>query len=195
MVKYQFQNNPLLDRLVFDQIYTQYHKVVYANIFKLIKDPAIAEDILQDVFFALWENKAKLDTQQPISGWLFVVSYNQSISYLRKKIKQGIRYVDSYDPFHTVAEEIFPDKRLIEAELNMLEEAINALSPQKQKVFRLCKFEGKSQKETALILGLSIESVKDYLKQSKYFIKEYILSRNPTGGIISISVIVMLMNH
>ncbi|MFD2584235.1 sigma-70 family RNA polymerase sigma factor [Pedobacter vanadiisoli] len=193
MVNYQFQSDRLQDRNVFDQVYKEYHKVVYANIFKLIKDTAIAEDILQDVFFALWENRAKLDPDQPVSAWLFVVSYNKSISYLRKKIKQSICYVDSYDSFHLVAEEIFPDKRLIESELNMLEEAINALSPQKQKVFRLCRFEGKSQKETAQLLGLSTESVKDYLKQSRYFIKEYILSRNPTGGIISISVLVMLM--
>nr|WP_315424407.1 sigma-70 family RNA polymerase sigma factor [uncultured Pedobacter sp.] len=193
MVKHQFQNDPLYNRDVFDQIYKEYHKAVYANIFKLIKDPSIAEDILQDVFFALWENKAKLDPEQPVSAWLFVVSYNRSISYLRKKIKQNIRYVDSYDSFHTVAEEIFPDQYLIEAELNMLEEAINALSPQKQKVFRLCRFEGKSQKETAQLLGLSTESVKDYLKQSKYFIREYMLSRNPTCGIISVSVLVMLV--
>ncbi|WP_406826343.1 sigma-70 family RNA polymerase sigma factor [Pedobacter sp. KACC 23697] len=194
MVKHQFQNDPLHNRDVFDQIYKECHKAVYANIFKLIKDSSIAEDILQDVFFALWENKARLDPHQPVSAWLFVVSYNRSISYLRKKIKKNICYVDSYDPFHTVAEEIFPDQYLIEAELNMLEEAINALSPQKQKVFRLCRFEGKSQKETAQLLGLSTESVKDYLKQSKYFIKEYILSRNPTGRIISVSVLVMLAN-
>ena len=194
MVKHQFQNDPLHNRNVFDQIFKEYHKAVYANIFKLIKDPSIAEDILQDVFFALWENRVKLDADQPVSAWLFVVSYNKSISSLRKKLKQAIQYVDSYDPFYSVAEEIFPDQYLIEAELNMLEEAINALSPQKQKVFRLCRFEGKSQKETAQLLGLSTESVKDYLKQSKYFIKEYILSRNPTGGIISVSVLVILAN-
>lgn len=194
MVKYQFQNDPLIDKGVFDQIYSEYHQVVFANIFKLIKDSTLAEDILQDVFFALWENKAKIDPKQGVSAWLFVVSYNKSISYLRKKLKEGIRYVDSYESFHTVAEEIYPDKILIEQELNMLEEAINALSPQKQKVFRLCRFEGKSQKETAQLLGLSTESVKDYLKQSKHFIKEYIISRKPSGELISISILVILIS-
>lgn len=194
MVRYLFKNDSLEDRIVFDEIYRQFHQVVYANIFKLIKDPSIAEDILQDVFFALWENRAKLNPDQSVSSWLFVVSYNRSISYLRKKVKQGIQYVESYDPFHAVAEEIFPDKSLIEVELNMLEEAINALSPQKQKVFKLCRFEGKSQKETAQLLGLSIESVKDYLKQSKNFIKEYILSKHSSGEVISILLMVMLIN-
>ncbi|MFW0718206.1 sigma-70 family RNA polymerase sigma factor [Pedobacter sp. N23S346] len=194
MVKYQFKNDSLEDRIIFDQIYVHYHQVIYANIFKLIKDTAIAEDILQDVFFALWENRAKIDPEQSVSAWLFVVSYNRSVSYLRKKLKQGIQYVDSYDPFHAVAEEIFPDKRLIEAELNMLEEAINALPPQRQKVFKLCRFEGKSQKETAQLLGLSIESVKDYLKQSKNFIKEYIMSRHSSGEMICILLLVIMMN-
>jgi RNA polymerase sigma-70 factor (family 1) len=194
MVKYQFKNNSLEDRLTFDQIYVHYHQVIYANIFKLIKDPSIAEDILQDVFFALWENRDKIDSQQSVSAWLFVVSYNRSVSFLRKKVKQGIKYVESYDSFHAVAEEIFPDKRLIEVELNMLEEAINALPPQRQKVFKLCRFEGKSQKETAQLLGLSIESVKDYLKQSKNFIKEYILSRHSSGEMISVLLLVIIMN-
>ncbi|MFD2287017.1 sigma-70 family RNA polymerase sigma factor [Pedobacter petrophilus] len=194
MVRYRFKNNSIEDRIVFDQIYSQYHQVIYANIFKLIKDPTLAEDILQDVFFALWENRAKIDPEQSVSSWLFVVSYNQSISHLRKKLKQGIQYVESYDPFHAVAEEIFPDKRLIEADLNMLEEAINALPPQRQKVFKLCRFEGKSQKETAQLLGLSIESVKDYLKQSKNFIKEYILSKHSSGEMISILLMVLLIN-
>ena len=194
MVKYQFKNDSLEDRRIFDQIYVHYHQIIYANIFKLIKDTTISEDILQDVFFALWENRAKIDPEQSVSAWLFVVSYNRSVSYLRKKLKQGIQYVDSYDPFHAVAEEIFPDKRLIEAELNMLAEAINALPPQRQKVFKLCRFEGKSQKETAQLLGLSIESVKDYLKQSENFIKEYILSKHSSGEMISILLLVMMMN-
>jgi RNA polymerase sigma-70 factor (ECF subfamily) len=56
------------DTLVFDRIYDQYHQVIYANIFKLIKSEAIAEDILQDVFFSLWENRMKIDIQKSVSG-------------------------------------------------------------------------------------------------------------------------------
>lgn len=194
MVTHLFNNEGLADMITFDQVYSQYHKVVYANIFKLIKDPSIAEDILQDVFFALWENRSKIDEGRPVAAWLFVVSYNKSLSYLKKKVKESIQYVENYDSFQSVAEEIFPDKLLIEAELTILEDAINALSPQKQKVFRLCRFEGKSQKETALLLGLSTESVKDYLKQSKYFIKEYVTARHAADGMIGISMVFILSN-
>lgn len=194
MVPPLFKNEGLEDLITFDQVYNQYHRVIYSNIFKLIKDQSIADDILQDVFFALWENRDKINTERPVSAWLFVVSYNKSISYLKRKVKESIDYVENYDSFQSVAEEIFPDKILIEAQLNILEDAVNALSPQRQKVFRLCRFEGKSQKETAMILGLSTESVKDYLKQSKYFIQEYVSSKHAADNIAGISIIFILSN-
>jgi RNA polymerase sigma-70 factor (ECF subfamily) len=135
-----------------------------------------------------------MNTDKSVPGWLFVVSYNKSMSYLKKKVKESIQFVENYDSYHSVAEEIFPDKALYEAQLNILEEAVNALSPQKQKVFRLCRFEGKSQEEAAQILGLSIESVKVYLKQSKFFIKEYMTSRHSMDGLIGVSILFILAN-
>jgi RNA polymerase sigma-70 factor (ECF subfamily) len=49
-------------------------------------------------------------------------------------------------------------------------------------VFRLCRYEGKSYDEVANILGISVTSVKDYLKQSTRFIKDYI-SHHQTEGL------------
>ena len=44
----------------FDSIYEKYHRAVYANILKTVRKPELAEDILQDVFVALWENRANI---------------------------------------------------------------------------------------------------------------------------------------
>lgn len=180
------------DTLVFDRIYNQYHQVIYANIFKLIKSEAIAEDILQDVFFSLWENRMKIDMQKSVGGWLFIVSYNKSLSILRKKVKEAVDYVESYDAYDDISEEIFLNEAVYESQLKILEEAVIALPPQRQKVFRLCHFEGKSQEEVAKILGLSTASVKDYLKHSKRFIREYVLSKTHLNQAIGLAVILTL---
>ncbi|WP_342330952.1 sigma-70 family RNA polymerase sigma factor [Pedobacter sp. FW305-3-2-15-E-R2A2] len=180
------------DTLVFDRIYDQYHQVIYANIFKLIKSEAIAEDILQDVFFSLWENRMKIDIQKSVSGWLFIVSYNKSLSILRKKVKEAVDYIENYDAYDDISEEIFLNEAVYESQLKILEEAVIALPPQRQKVFRLCHFEGKSQEEVAKILGLSTASVKDYLKHSKRFIREYVLSKTHLNQAIGLAVILTL---
>lgn len=152
----------------FDALYHQYHQAVYANIWKIVKQHEAAEDILQEVFLALWENRLKLDAAK-VAGWLFVTSFNKSLKYLKQKERQLV-------PLKTT--EICQDEPLNEDlytfRLSIVEEAVNHLPERKKEVFRLCRYEGKSYDEVAHILGISAASVKDYLKQSTRFIKDYI---------------------
>ncbi|SOD19761.1 RNA polymerase sigma factor [Pedobacter xixiisoli] len=189
-----FREDLSKDRAIFDDIYHKYHQVVYANIFKLVKSDTAAEDILQDVFFSLWENRQKIDDEKSPAGWLFVVSYNKSLSYLKKKVKDAIDFVENYDNYVSIADDIFTDKILVEDQLRVLEEAVNQLSPQRQKVFKLCKLEGKSQEETANILGLSKESVKSYLKEAKKIIKDYVATKDSLSNATKLSLLFIMAN-
>lgn len=161
-----------IDLKGFDALYHQYHQAVYANIWKIVKQHEAAEDILQEVFLAMWENRQKLDTVK-VAGWLFVTSFNKSVKYLRKKEKEPA-------PLQIVQETLLEEEPISEElytfQLSMVEEAVNHLPERKKEVFRLCRYEGKSYDEVAHILGISVTSVKDYLKQSTRFIKDYIAS-------------------
>lgn len=190
-----FAGNLSVDKLKFEQLYKSYCQAVYANIFKLVKDEIVAEDILQEVFYSFWKHRFEMKSDKSPAGWLFVVSHNKSLDFLKKKIKESITYVEDYQSFLSV-EDHTPqvDEDIFEAQLSTLEEAVSKLSPQKQKVFRLCKYEGKSLDETAELMGLSKESVKDYLKQSKHFIKGYILKKETLEGTLGIYIVFMLSN-
>lgn len=179
------------DTLTFGRIYQDYHQVVYANILKFIKSGAIAEDILQDVFYALWENRLKIDGTKSVAGWLFVVSYNKSLNHLRRKVREAIDYVADYEGFMHLPQDNVADKAFYEAQLQVLEEAIVALPAQRQQVFRLCYYEGKSQEEAASILGLSAASVKDYLKLAKKSIRAYVGSKMHLNEAVCVSLIIL----
>lgn len=150
----------------FDALYHQYHQAVYANIWKIVKQHEAAEDILQEVFLALWENREKLDAAK-VAGWMFVTSFNKSIKYLKQKEREKLRTTELYQE-EPLNEELYTFR------LSIVEEAVNHLPERKKEVFRLCRYEGKSYDEVAHILGISVTSVKDYLKQSTRFIKDYI---------------------
>lgn len=158
----------------FDYYYHQYHQSIYANILKIVQLPEAAEDILQDVFLAFWENRGKLLEQASISGWLFVVSYNKSISFLKKKLKEATILLEDASLVDRLMETPVVDENFYQKQLEILEHAVRTLPERKQKVFRLCRFEGKSIEETAEILGISSNSVKDYLKQSSRLLKQYV---------------------
>lgn len=155
----------------FDALYWKYHRSIYLNILGLIKDRAAAEDLLQEVFIALWENRQVIDANQPVAGWLYAVSHNKSINYLKKTLRQSILNTE-------VAAELYPGDQDDDTDKNdklqMLEEAIRQLSAQQQKVFELCKIQGYTYEETAVELHISRHTVKEYLSLAMAGIKEYL---------------------
>lgn len=167
------------ERKVFDDLYIKYHKAVYQNIRKLVQDEDASLDILQEVFLSLWENKDKVLFEESVGGWLFVVSYNKSMSLLRKQVKTSV--IDEENPelisdsYSTLQRE-----REFDLKMNVLNEAVNLLPPRKQEAFKLHRFEGMSKEEVALEMELSKETVMDYLKQSNQMIKKYISHHYPS---------------
>lgn len=155
----------------FDNLYWKYHKAVYANIFKLTKDSEATKDLLQEVFVTLWEKRSSITVDQPVSGWLFVVSYNKSISYLKQVLRRSI-IGDEINEETEPSEEIEFNVR--ETQLQLLEEALQRLSAQKKRVFELCKLQGKTYEEAAKELNISKHTVKEYLTLAVAQVKEYI---------------------
>lgn len=168
-----------IDMHKFAQLYETYANAVYANILRLVKRPECAEDLLQEVFTALWQNRLKLVDDKSIPGWLFVVSYNKSITFLKKKVKESIESVDTYDQYLQLENEDVIDEDLYEQQIRMIHQAVEKLPKKKREVFKLCRFEGRSADEVAKIMGISSHSVKDYLKQSNRAIKDYIQNEAP----------------
>lgn len=157
----------------FEHIYEKYCDAIYANIQKIVLPVDAAEDILQDVFMTLWNSRSEIDLSRPIGNWLFVVSYNKSISYLRKKLRERIDFVPEVISMD-IAEDPVPDEQYYIQQAAALESAVNRLPPHKQRVFNLYHFENKTCDEIAEELNLSVSSVRFYLKQSKSFIRNYI---------------------
>ncbi|MEI6946444.1 sigma-70 family RNA polymerase sigma factor [Paraflavisolibacter sp. H34] len=155
----------------FNALYWKYHQAVFANIFKLVREEEAARDLLQEVFITLWEKRATLDTEKSVSGWLFVVSYNKSVTYL-KKVLQAAVAPDAVPEELPLAEE--PHWNVREVQYQLLEEALGQLSPQRRRVFELCKLQGKTYEEAARELNISRYTVKEYLSAAVASIKSYI---------------------
>lgn len=177
----------------FEALYHRYKHPVFANIRKMVPDPDAAEDLLQEVFIALWENRQALDPAKGVGGWLFVVSYNKAASYLKKKLREAAILEPEAELAELAIADEPADEELTGLQLALVEEAVRYLPARKQAVFRLFHFEGKSAEEVAATTGISVASVKDYLKQSTRFIREYIhLGHTPTQALAVAGLLVLL---
>jgi RNA polymerase sigma-70 factor, ECF subfamily len=68
------------------ELYDRYSKLVYSVAFRVLRNSASAEDVLQEIFIQLWDNRERVQVQgETLCGWLVIASRNRSISILRKK--------------------------------------------------------------------------------------------------------------
>lgn len=179
----------------FDALYHKYHNAVFANIFKLIKQQEAAEDVLQDVFTALWVNRKKIDREKTVAGWLFVVSYNKAIKYLHRTVREKILFPREAGPDITESSDREREVEHVEYQFNLINEAIENLPPQKKRVFTLCKLEGMTYEEAARIMGISPHTVKEYLTAASKFVKAYSLKQYAVGAPLTLSALVTFINH
>ncbi|HET9746505.1 MAG TPA: sigma-70 family RNA polymerase sigma factor [Chitinophagaceae bacterium] len=169
------------DISAFNALYWNYHGAIYANALKLIKDPIIAEDIVQDVFVTLWEKRHTIDPEQDIAGWLFVVSQHKTIDQLKRKLRQAL----AEKILQSILEEpgVF-EEHMTEDRLETIEKAVDQLSPQKRKVFELCKVQKRTYEKAAEELHISKYTVKEYLSEAIVSIKKYIGQHPSHAGIL-----------
>jgi len=159
------------DMAAFNEIYHLYFHPVYNNAVKITRDAAIAEDILQEVFITLWEKRPSIDPEKSLAGWLFVLCYNRSINILRRRLRESLIYKQLPQPPESSHEE----EIRFGVQWSILENAMSRLSPQRRRVFELCKLQGKTYEEAAMELHISKYTVKEYLSAALVSIKEYTL--------------------
>lgn len=160
----------------FDALYQQYHQAVYANILKMVRKPETAEDLLQEVFLALWVHHARVERAR-VANWLFVVSYNTTVSYLKKSRNLPIQLHAPESIGDDWAEGIEISEEDFEERLARIEEAIEQLPTRKREIFHLYRFEGMSSDEIAATLDISVHTVKDHLKVANKSIRTYLFEK------------------
>lgn len=73
------------DERAFELLFQRYNATIFKFIFRYFGDYDLSWDIMQQVFFQLYQSLPKLDTKRPLKNWLFQVARNRCLDELRKK--------------------------------------------------------------------------------------------------------------
>ncbi len=198
LVQQELTNHQLIkalhqaDESSFAYIYNKYHQAVFKNICKLIANQQEAEDILQEVFIALWQKKQQLTENHSIAGWLFTTSYFKSLEQLKKAVKLSMNELtDAHAELYTEPTENLNHEVEYHQKVTKLTNAIEQLSPQKQLAFKLCRLEGKTYEEIASILNISVDTAKEYVKSASKLLRQTVATHQlatTTLGLIALSI-------
>ena len=159
------------DEHAFNELFNTYSQHLGTHIYRITNSIELAEEVVQDVFLKIWISRETLTRVHNFKAYLFVISKNHALNCLRKLAKERIHQKTIEE--NTLALETV-DSAAADAYYTLLDEAIDHLPPQQQKVYLLSRHNRLKYDEIADQLGLSRETVKKYLQGATHSITNFV---------------------
>lgn len=161
----------------FEILYTRLWEKLYSVSYNYVRDKATAQEIVQDVFVALWLKRDRMEGVQDIGAFAMRAVQNRIYDYFDKKAVED-RYVlrvskSAAPPINTTQHEVEYNETF-----KIIHREIDGLPATTKKVFRLSRFERFTNEEIAKKLQLSVKSVEYHITQA---LKQLRLKMRYTG--------------
>lgn len=151
----------------FNLLYQRYAGKVYSKCISLLKNEALAQDATQEIFTKIFLNLAKFGEKSKFSTWLYSITYNYCIDFLRRNQKQAAIFSDEIEKAPDLAQEEVPDEALLAMEVKQLKTVLDNI-PAGDKAVLLMKYQDDmSIKQIAEILDKTESAIKMKLKRAK----------------------------
>ena len=159
------------DESAFNALFYQYHSRVYNLCRKFLTSKEDAEEVVQTVFLALWENRKQLDENQPIVAYILTIAKHWIYNFLKKRVyrKAFLDYLATKDDFLDFVTE---DEISYHDLQNLLEKLMKELPPKRKEIFILSKIEGLSYREIAQRLSITESTVNTQITKALVFIRK-----------------------
>ena len=143
-------------------LFDRYSKVVYSVALRVLRDPAAAEDVLQEIFMQLWRNPDSFtSTRGSLGGWLAVVARNRSIDTLRRK-----RPTDSVDDVVLASSTNIASEVERSSLMERARGVIVTLPAEQRKTLEMAFFDGLTHVEIAELTGDPLGTVKTRIRSA-----------------------------
>ena len=144
------------------RLFERHSKLVYSVALRVLRDPAAAEDVLQEIFMQMWRTPTSfVEARGSLGGWLAVVSRNRSIDLLRKKrpteTVEDLPLASPYDLAGDAEHNIMLDRVKV---------VIAELPPEQRKTLEMAFFEGMTHSEIAEHTECPLGTVKTRIRSA-----------------------------
>lgn len=152
--------------LCFRLLHSRYAPKIYSKCISLLKEEALAQDATQEIFMKIFLNLARFGEKAKFSTWVYSITYNYCIDYLRKKKKQKSIFSDELENAPDIVDEV-KDEALLSMEVHQLKRVLDYI-PTGDRAVLLMKYQDElSIKEIATILDKSESAIKMKIKRAK----------------------------
>lgn len=159
------------DEEAFARLFRIYRDKLYAFTYTISRSKEIAEDVVQDVFLKIWQQRGRLNTIDNFNAFLFRMSYNHTINLLKRLYKETLVFMEASE--RNNRSPLLPDEQTIYNILQQsIAEIVSRLPPQQKAVYQLSREQYMKQEDIAKKLHISISTVQNHMTQALRTIRE-----------------------
>ena len=176
------------DESAFCRLYALYKDRLIFFAMKFVRSSELAEDVFQDTFIVIWQNREFLNPEMPFAPYVYTITKNRLLNLLHnierdQKLKNHL--LSGAIDFTNDTE-----NSILSTDLSqLLDKALELLTPQQRRVFEMSRTEMKSHKEIAQELNISVYTVQQHISVSLKIIKDFLFKY---GGACSSLLLLLL---
>jgi len=150
------------DYTAFDGLFKRYSESIFAFVYSISKDSFTAEEITQTVFLKVWEKRMQIDEHFSFKSFLFRITYNETISYLRKEKaeKKRIELFTTSKSYSSNETEYLVE---FESQESAARKIIDSFPERRKQIFKLSREQGLTNREIAEQLNISVKTVENQM--------------------------------
>jgi RNA polymerase sigma-70 factor (ECF subfamily) len=157
----------------FSEIFREQEQPLYTLALRLTKSDEVAKDIVQEVFMKLWEYRNNIHAIRNMQAWLYKLTENKIIDFLRKASADDRLKKKIWDQVQQLVNET--ELHLEAKEYNgIIQKAIERLPPQSRLIYELNKERGMNYQQIATELQLSKHTVKNQLFSAVQAVRRFL---------------------
>ncbi len=162
----------------FEKVFKSHFKNLHAYACTIVKDDMTAEEMVQNVFYKIWERKGQLHIQTSVTAYLYRAVYHESLNHLKhQKVKQAYQ---SYAAWQMKNESDNASKKVLLGDLEQqLQTALSELPEQCRTIFQMSRFEELKYQEIADRLELSIKTVENQMGKALKLLRQKLIDFLP----------------
>lgn len=146
------------DEKAFGTVFKEFYPGLCYFATRLIGDDAVAEEIVQDVLYKLWQKHGDFESLLAIKAFLYISTRNASLNYMDKERRKALR-IEEFQADVDEFEEPVINEMIYTEVLNSLRLEINNLPDQCSKIIKMIFEEGLKPQEIADQMGITVSTV------------------------------------
>lgn len=165
------------ERRHFERLYALFFRPLSGYLLRLVRDPALVEELVDDTFFEAWKHAARFRAESKLSTWLFGIARHRALTALRSRAPDH----DDLDEHEGLADEgPGPEAQASQRQAaQALGAALSALPADQREALELVLHQGLTYEEAALVMATPLNTVKTRVFHARRKLRDALAELQP----------------